>query len=118
MPLLFRPLYETRSGDNIGDPQWHNIRWKSVDVRLGDLEARAETVDSVVAGVQALALGRIDDVLAPEFLRLRAITDVGVMFRASSTTEMIVEIGPKALSVSTDDRGRFAAQLRDGLQPG
>lgn len=100
--------YLLRRGDNIGDPEVLNARFRDIDLRLAQQESVQKTWDEALTAIQQLGLEKINEVLLPAYLKIQELSQLGVIFTGHSATEIEISTGLKRLIIDESERDRFA----------
>jgi len=103
------------SSDEAFDEKRLNAAMAVIDARLRALEPFAPSWQAVISELQAFGLKRLNDALQPVYDQIIAISQLGVVFSASSASELTVATGAQTLVLSADDRARFAAAAYIGV---
>ncbi len=97
--------YQVRRGDNLGDPDFWNLRLQDIDVRLGARENDAALIDAAIGAMLAVGMQRLNDTFAPLILEARTqLANFGVLFTAQSESEVTIGLGEKSW-VLTEESG-------------
>lgn len=88
-------------------PHWNRVL-REVDTRLLGVEGRKASFEEAEAQMRGIALARINEALLPAFLILETLVHFGVVFEATSETELTVGEGSKTLVIPADKRSLFA----------
>lgn len=110
MAQRFDELYRVNRRDNLGDPDYWNLRFRDIDRRIGSSEQALADVDVVAKRVESVALDRINNVVTPlvaeVITRLQSIAN---LFRATSASEVEIGTGTKTFVIAAGERNTFAA---------
>lgn len=94
--------------DDFVTPEAFNDRFKDIDGRIAVLEDNQANADKVVLELRQLGLQRINEVLAPAFEELKAITSLGALFRTTSASSVSIGTGEKTFVIAEIDWKNFA----------
>ena len=110
MARRFETQYKTKRLDNLGDPEWHNVRWDDIDRRMHARELDATKIDDAVDSIEAVALARLNDNLTPIIAQATTrLIDFGLLFSATSHTERTIQTGSVELIVDVAMRDSYVA---------
>ncbi len=98
--------YDLKRGDNIADPNFWNLRFDDIDLRLKTSENRIRVGELAAENVVSLGLERVNNQLTPLVaMALAKIASVANLFEAGSASEVtIAASGQVTFTVSEADR--------------
>ncbi|KPL53206.1 hypothetical protein ABB55_14105 [Prosthecomicrobium hirschii] len=94
-------------GDGLSPEDLLTFLARDLNDRLTDQEGRVLSLEAIKATILETVLAYNQVKLTDAFDRLRVLTDVGLLFEATSTTVAEVAIGTLTLVVAEADRARF-----------
>ena len=98
-------FYRINRGDNLGDPEFWNIRLEDVDLRVGRVEDQLQDLDAIANRVEAAALTRINEVVTPLVIEAQTrLASIPSLFSATSVSTASVGFGTKSFVI--DDLAR------------
>lgn len=100
--------YRLKLGDDIGDPEVLNSRFRDLDMRVLKLEDVEKDWSRALAALTTIGLERINEVLLPAYQEIRRLADLGAVFTAHSDTELLLEPGLKRLTIRPAERDSYA----------
>lgn len=99
---------EIKTNDNLGAPEFWNVRFEDIDLRIHKMETDFGQIDQIAQDVLALGLSRLNDDLTPIIAeaqdRLRNTADI---FSASSATAVEIGTGTKTFTIIAEHRSSF-----------
>jgi len=105
----------TFSADEAFDERRLNAAMNVLDARLRAIEPFSPSWETAISELQSFGLKRLDDALRPVYEQVVAISQVGVIFSASSASELTVAVGAQTMILAEEDRARFAAAAYIGV---
>ena len=110
MGRQFEKKYRLKTGDNLGDPSFWNLRLEDIDLRLAKSELALDDLDAVANRVEGAALDRINNVVTPIVVETQTrIRTIAELFHATSATPEMIGLGTKTFVVDEGQRQTFAA---------
>ncbi|MDC7784764.1 tail fiber domain-containing protein [Rhodoplanes sp. TEM] len=100
--------YRVVLGDDIGDPDYLDFRFRDIDLRVTALEDVEKDWTKALATLTEVGLARIDEVLRPAYNEIRRLADLGAIFLAHSDTELLLETGLHRFTVRAEERDAYA----------
>ena len=102
------PNYRMLEGEDLGDPNTLDKRWRDIDLRIAKLEDVEKDWSIALAQITTIGLDRINEILRPAYLEIQELANLGAIFQAHSASEVLVELGLKRFTIDEDDRNTFA----------
>lgn len=102
---LFEKVYRVRPGDDLGEPDFWNLRFESVDLRLHALEVQNTSFDQTIAQIEGIALGRLNDTFLPLVQQAeQTLGNLGARFTGESESAVEVGLGQKTFVLTAGTR--------------
>ncbi|MFO1100037.1 MAG: hypothetical protein U1E81_17625 [Xanthobacteraceae bacterium] len=107
MPSRY-PAYKVSFGDDIGDPNYLDGRFRDIDLRLVALEDIEKDWTAALASVTELGLARINEVMRPAYDEISRLAHLGAIFLGHSSSELLLETGLHRFTITADERDVYA----------
>lgn len=102
------PDLDVGSDEPLDKARWDRaMSWIAAKIRAHD--AFQPSWVAAVNELRTFGLARLNDAVQPVYDRLTAIAQIGALFTATSTSNVVVSVGVKVFDVVEVDRARFAA---------
>jgi hypothetical protein len=96
------------AADPTATPARMNRATINLNSRVAALETYKPNFDAALATIQQVGLDRLSEVLIPIYERLVAVSELGALFRAHSSTSLAVAAGPQTFVVDSTQASQFA----------
>lgn len=107
MPSRY-PNYRVVLGDDIGDPNFLDSRFRDIDLRLVSLEDIEKDWIDALASLTEVGLSRINEVLRPAYDEISRLAHLGAIFLGHSSTELLLEEGLHRFTIDAEERDTYA----------
>ena len=106
MPIRF-DQYRIKNGDYVDENLFNRV-FQDMDRRIAANEAKSASYDAATAALQAAALSRLDEIMAPVVDRFEDYASLGALLTATSDSQIETGDGVKVFEVVEADRQKFA----------
>jgi hypothetical protein len=118
MSRRYETIYRVKRRDNLGDPDYWNVRLEDIDRRVDANEAALTNLDDVAARVEGAAFDRINNVITPIVVEtINRVATIANLFSATSATENTLAFGQTVFVVDAGQRETFAHQNYVSITP-
>jgi hypothetical protein len=114
----FDEFYKVRQKANLGDPEFWNVRFQDLDLRLAARELDGGKIDGAVDTMISVALARLNDTFTPVVSEaIDRLASVGALFSSTSATETDIGTGNKTFLLDAATRSGFVVPEYVALRP-